>query len=248
MPIYIPASPIPSPSASPSPSPAPEPTPMPKHETGDIIQFGGHNWRILDMQGNHALIITENVISHRTYHHTLEDVTWETSEIRQYLNNTFLGTFSEAERARIRETTVVNSNNPWDWPDWGGHASTFGGNNTADRIFLLSIDEVLQYFGDSGLVAEGATVSASARGGSTLPLLGLFGWGIWENNHYSEARIARDSADSASWWWLRSPGLLPNLAAHVGVDGCLSLRGTDAFQSGGVGGGVRPALWLSLEP
>ena len=131
---------------------------------GDIMFFGNYEWLVLDVQENQVLIIANNTIGHRRYHHTFgEGVTWEISEIREYLNYIFFYTFSEEDRARILETTVINTNNPWNWLDMHGYVSTPGGNNTTDRIFLLSIDEVLRYFGDSGMVAQGAAMSAKER-------------------------------------------------------------------------------------
>jgi hypothetical protein len=59
----------------------------------------------------------------------------------------------------------------------------------------------------------------------------------------NEARIARDAAGTASWWWLRSPGGGSGLAARVDGDGTLSVSG---FSVGNDSGGVRPALWLNL--
>ena len=47
---------------------------------------------------------------------------------------------------------------------------------------------------------------------------------------------------SASWWWLRSPGNNPNNAANGNNNGNLNLNGNNVDWSGGVGGGVRPAL------
>ena len=69
----------------------------------------------------------------------------------------------------------------------------------------------------------------------------------WISDRYDGARIARDLNGSASWWWLRSPGFDPNIAAVVYYNGDLFLTGNTVFWSGGVGGGVRPALWLRLE-
>ena len=212
---------------------------------GDIIPFGSHYWRVLNVQYNQALIITENIIGYRMFHDSLEAVTWETSEIRRYLNNIFFKTFGEADRARILETEVINNNNPWDFSDWGWTATnTPGGNNTIDRVFLLSIDEVLQYFGDSGLVEAGTTMGANARDESTLT--GLFAWGVMEHNRYSEARRAIDSEGWPSWWWLRSPGISPRYAAIVMSGGFLHLSGEFVFWFGATGGGIRPALWLCL--
>ena len=212
-------------------------------QVGDIIPFGDHYWRVLDVQRYRALIITENVIGQRWYNLEFTNVTWETSDIRQYLNSTFLNTFSGADRARILETTVVNNNNPWDWIEAGGHASTPGGNNTIDRIFLLSIDEVLQYFGDSGLVAEGAMIGANTRR-DNAPVWP--NWGIRDrsiHDQYSAARIARDAYGSAPWW-LRSPGGDPGGAAFVCYYGDLNMDGGFVSWSGG---GIRPALWLNLQ-
>ena len=178
------------------------------------------------------------VIATRWYHHTFEAVTWETSEIRQWLNVDFFASFSPANQARIAETYVINNDNPWDFLEWGGWVNALGGNNTVDRIFLLSIDEVLRYFGDSGLVDRGATMGANERNESTYEGLGR--WGIFDQ--YSEARIAHDLGGWASWWWLRSPGYNPYRAADVSPSGHLDLLGVDVGRSGG----VRPALWLNL--
>ena len=244
--------PTPTPIPTPTPTPTPEPTPAPEPAIqtvyiGEIIPFGGHNWRVLDVWGNSALIITENIIGHRMFHNSLSSVTWETSEIRQFLNGTFLYTFPESDRQRVLETVVINNSNPWDFTDWGGNARTSGGNDTIDRVFLLSIDEVLWYFGDSGLVAEGAArgVGVRNRYAPRMPAWGVYAWGI--HDQFSEARIARDSAGTATWWWLRTPGHSHSRAADVRFDGLLGISGPLVFEAGSIGGGVRPALWLNLE-
>ena len=59
-------------------------------------------------------------------------------------------------------------------------------------------------------------------------------------------RIAKDNTNKTSWWWLRSPGIRPYRAAYVHVGGYPYMRGFNVFWEGGVGGGVRPALWLNL--
>ena len=225
--------------------PAPEPTPAPM--VGDIIRFGSHDWLVLDVQSDRILIITENIISHRTYHTSFANITWETSEVRQYLNNTIFNTFSEADRSRILETNLINNNNPWDWSEWGGHVSTPGGIDTIDRIFLLSIDEVLTFFGDSGMIAQGALMSPNEREDNQpeWPGYGIFAEGI--HDQYSNKRIARDSADSAVLWWLRSPGANPYFAAVVYGYGSIQISGFRISYPYWSGLGIRPALWLSLH-
>ena len=208
-------------------------------EVGNIIQFGPYEWRVLEVQGNQALIITDRVIDFRMYHHTYTAVTWETSEIRQWLNGDFFASFSLQDQARIAETYVINNDNPWDFSEWGW-VNTPGGNNTRDMIFLLSIDEVLRYFGDNGLVARGATMGGAERSDDAAE--GLLSYGI--SDQFNQARTAHDLGDSASWWWLRSPGRNPNNTASVGISGSLLLIGLDVNLSGI---GIRPALWLSLH-
>ncbi|MCL2079119.1 MAG: DUF6273 domain-containing protein [Oscillospiraceae bacterium] len=113
---------------------------------GDVITFGGYYWRVLDVQDGRALVISGYILERREYHSPYGEITWEHSSIRDYLNGEFLSSFSQADQARIIETTLINNNNPTH--------DTPGGNNTVDKIFLLSIDEAQQYFAnDSARVA-----------------------------------------------------------------------------------------------
>ena len=159
---------------------------------GDIIQFGRHDWRVLYVQGNQALVVKDYVVFFRWYHRSPLDVTWERSSMRSWLNGEFFYTrFSPEEQARIAETYVINDNNPWNFSISMGWRNTPGGANTIDRIFLLSIDEVLRYFGDSGLVAEGAAMRCDERVyiEPQFPEWGIYLYGI--HDEFSEARIAR---------------------------------------------------------
>lgn len=49
---------------------------------------------------------------------------------------------------------------------------------------------------------------------------------------------------NGSWWWLRSPGDVPDYVAGVGSGGGVSTHGVDVYDRSG---GVRPALWLNLN-
>ncbi|MDR2532645.1 MAG: dockerin type I repeat-containing protein [Oscillospiraceae bacterium] len=104
---------------------------------GDKIWFGGLSWIVLDVQDGMALIISEDILENQKYHSEWAEITWEHSSPRAYLNGEFYNSFSSAEQGRIVETTIINSNNP--------HTGTPGGNDTIDKIFLLSIDEADNY-------------------------------------------------------------------------------------------------------
>ena len=111
---------------------------------GDIISFGSYEqdndfangkedieWQVLEVDGNRALLISRYALDCRNFHDEFTDVTWETSAIRQWLNDDFFNTaFSEDEQERIEITTVIAEKNP--------EYSTSPGNDTNDRIFLRS--------------------------------------------------------------------------------------------------------------
>ena len=217
-------------------------------QVGDIIAFGPYDWRVLDVQDDQVLIITDRIIERSSYHSGWE-ATWENSDLRAYLNGEFLENFSEAERAQIARTTNQNPDNPW--------FGTPGGNSTQDDVFLLSLDEVIEYFGDSGQLNN-----------PSHP--GNEGWGF--HDRYSDDRIAAHPGElipiaavyyvieeNQPWyWWLRSPGNSSFHATLVRDDGFVSISGVaidvgvnvtsgegETLQSlGHVGAGVRPALWL----
>lgn len=108
-------------------------------QIGDKISFGNYEWRVLDRQNDTALIITDKIIEMSPCHDFYADITWAECSLRGYLNSKFYDTFTAIEKSQI--ITVMNKN-----PDnlWYGAK---GGNNTKDRIFLLSLeDAVCRYF------------------------------------------------------------------------------------------------------
>jgi len=194
--------------------------------TGDIVVFGEFPWRVLDIQNEYALILSEWVIESRPYHEDYSIyalATWETSTLRQYLNNTFYHTFSDEEKRWITDSLVVNNDNPW--------YGTAGGNATIDRVFLLDIDEVVKYFGDSGKLRDSDLMNGDE-------------YGIYDE--YNSTRIAYDLRGWASPWVLRSPGYSGGDVALV-RGRYLALGGIDIFgRSVTETYGVRPAMWVDL--
>ncbi|MCL2189664.1 MAG: helix-turn-helix domain-containing protein [Defluviitaleaceae bacterium] len=201
-------------------------------EIGDVISFGVHQWRVLDINGDKALIITENVIEARAFH-SMSDinnrVTWATSDIRKYLNGAFLRTLPN--QSCIVETTVVNLDNPW----YGSQIYA----DTLDKIFLLSYEELVRYFGDSGDLAN--------RKGVSYDVMGLQ-YGDAIHDEYDKARSVLNLAGFNAWWWLRSPGGPRNHTPHDhvtagSVDNIIWICGDDVTKTDG---GVRPAMWVKM--
>ncbi|MDR1465007.1 MAG: DUF6273 domain-containing protein [Oscillospiraceae bacterium] len=192
------------------------------YQSGTLVPFGKrYKWRTLKVEETRALLITEEVIDEKPYNTEFAPVTWAESTLRTYLNTRFLNDsslFTEEDRRRILPVTNQNPNNP----TYG----TPGGDETRDSIFLLSLEEVAAYFGDSKENLRKVT-----RGD----------WGFSDAN--DENRQAK-YGDNFHWWWLRSPGDDPDRAAFVDSGGAVLLYGNDVLYSSG---GVRPALWLNLE-
>ncbi|MCP1225838.1 DUF6273 domain-containing protein [Sebaldella sp. S0638] len=198
---------------------------------GDKISFGGYEWRVLDVQDNKALIITEYIIEQRAYHEAYKDITWADCSLRKYLNGEFYDKFAAAEKSRIVPVLNKNPDNQW--------YGIKGGTDTEDSIFLLSIEEVVcRYFGDS--------CSKLKNPGKNQRY-----WFERKDENNSK-RIARldDEKRRIWWWWLRSPGHVSVKAVYIHGDGNIGIQGNNILKGnvsdGRCTGGVRPALWLKV--
>ncbi len=179
-------------------------------------------WIVLDRRDNEILLLAKYAISCMPYNDDNEEVTWENSSLRQFLNDEFLNSaFTQEEIPLIKMTENENPDNQT--------YSTFGGNNTKDSIFLLSAEEASAYFHDE---------MARELNGMAEPTQYTLNQGM----------VVTDDPETEIFhcpWWLRGPGVYQNAAAFVDEKGSVYLNGAivdnkDFF-------GVRPALWISLE-
>lgn len=116
-----------------------------KFETETDGKKDALKWKVLEYSedGKSALVVSEFIIDQAHFNNKKTDVTWETCDIRSWLNNKFYTeAFSEAERSLIKKSEVVNEDNPV--------TGAKGGNDTKDHIFLLSCSEVDKYFRSNG--------------------------------------------------------------------------------------------------
>lgn len=201
---------------------------------------GGYNtdpikWRVLENADGQLFLLSDQNLDVFQYHTDNESVTWETSTMRSWLNgysashntggssgidytsDNFIGTaFSEKEQKAIADTTVVNDDNP----TYG----TEGGENTNDKIFLLSIAEAQNssYFADdnSRIATNTAYVADGGKIDGGMSVVG-----------------------EADYWWLRSPGVDDDIAAYVNDNGGVRSFGPNVDF---VITAVRPAFNLDL--
>lgn len=182
-------------------------------------------WMILDHDGQRALVVSKYGLDAQPYNITGDAATWETCTLRTWLNGTFYNkAFSSAEQTAILTTNVDNSKKQC----YGGW-DTSGGNDTQDKVFLLSYAEANKYFG----VTYDNSNNMKSRVAPTA-------YAIAQGAYIDSDDKADDDNDIG--WWLRSPGTYQECAAHVNADG-FHFNYNVANDSGS----VRPALWVNLE-
>lgn len=209
-----------------------------KFTVGNYVTFGEYpqtaagedmtpiEWLILARYGNKALLISRYGLDAQPYNIDFTNVTWETCTLRTWLNGTFYNkAFSSAEQLAILTTNVNNSKYQC-YSGW----STNGGNNTQDKVFLLSYAEANKYFG----VTYDNSSNTKSR---VAPTAYAIAQGEWT----SPSNKTADGTD-AGWWWLRSPGYSQSRAADVNTDGSLYSSSVSLDS-----GSVRPALWVNIE-
>ncbi len=163
-------------------------------KAGDIFTFGTQDgepisWIVLEIKGDDMLLLSEKCLEVRQYHSEKKPVTWETSDIRRYLNGEFLEKyFSNHERQMIKQRDLSNSNNT--------EYNTKGGNSTLDKVFLLSSDEAKRYFLDNAFHVCKASKYARKQARKRKVLIAYDGTIVTNR-------------------WLRSPGRNQESAASV---------------------------------
>lgn len=191
---------------------------------GNIITFGNYEqdnntstgkekiqWIVLNISGDSVLLLSQYILDAQQYHSEnlcLGDPTWDDCDLRSWLNKAFYtSAFSQDE-----QEVLIASNLETD--DSLGDAV-----RTTDSVFLLSSEEISQYYTTNAARTASATAYAISRG------------------------AARNSGKT--WYWLRNSGnfgFLNSYATSIDNDGSIS-RDTYVDKYGG----VRPAIWISLD-
>ena len=176
----------------------------------DYFKYEPIKWRVLQSENGEAFLLSDVILDKQLYNENDKYVTWEKSSLRAWLNKKFINrAFSDEEKEKINITEIVNQDNPV--------YGTEGGNNTFDKIFLLSLSEV-----------------SEQQDGEKYGFL----------DDEIRACGKSDFSKTGSWWWLRSPGSYSLDAAEVNDDGWVGRNGSRVDSSYG---GVRPALHLNLS-
>lgn len=185
---------------------------------GDIIGMGQHTvtqggkpicgntiqrpltWEILDKKDDKLLLISQYILDWDYFDE--DGQTWENSYIHSLLNETFYPEWFSADEKKLI------SPNP-------------------DPMFLLSVEEARQYFGEQN------------RGRAVM---------LYSEFDEKEDEVLKETVSVAclleqqNEWWLRSMGEYG--PAYVRWDGSIDEKG---FNQSADEFGVRPAIWLDLN-
>ncbi len=209
-------------------------------EEGQHVFFGSYpqtaegndhtsiEWLVLDYEkeSNSVLLLSKYGLDAQPYSIESGNATWQTCYLRAWLNGEFYHrAFRQTEQAAIRMTPVKNGkeqgNTGWD---------AIGGNDTNDKVFLLSCAEASQAFG----VTQEDRKNRKSRMAPTAYAI--------QQGTYISSTSTTEEGERAVWWWLRSPGSRQNNAAAVSPEG--SLNSLAVHLDYGI---VRPALWVDLS-
>lgn len=210
-------------------------------DIGDSIFFGSYEqdantsngkedieWIVLDRQNGKILVISKYALEHCDDFAAEEFGTsenWENSTLRKWLNESFINeAFSQEEQNKIVLSNVVNADTIGTL-DRSEEKQKDGGNDTQDKLFLLSIDEAEKYFELDEERQVKATEYLKARG--------IY---VYESGN--------------CLWFLRSnsltgyfPPAFVNNNGYIEDDGYLSFE----FMVGNATFAIRPAMWMSIE-
>ena len=216
------------------------------YKTYHYFKYQPIKWRVLNRNGNDALLLADVALDDQKYNTNCADVTWETSSMRSWLNgygasvnqpktdysrkNFINSAFTSTQRNAIKTTNVVNNSNIY--------YGTAGGNNTSDKVFLLSESEVYPTgtAADYGFVKD---INDEARRSRCSTY--AYAMGTWRS-YDTDAEPTEYNGNT--WWWLRSPGCVSYSAVEVDNGGWVSGEGSFVHDSND---GVRPALHLNLS-
>ena len=185
-------------------------------EIGDTVLFGHYEqdnskkngsesieWIVLNKDGDMLFLISRYILAPHRYHSTFTSTSWDRCDLREWLNNDFMNTaFSADEQAIIIDSYVENNGDSED---------------TYDKIFLLSVEEALDYF----------ETDKERRAEPTLYAL-KNGVHCANNKPYG-------------WWWLRSQANYDFYASFIDTAGKNHSGGEDVSKKNI---GIRPCIWV----
>ncbi|MBR4470633.1 MAG: hypothetical protein IKS54_04885 [Erysipelotrichaceae bacterium] len=201
---------------------------------GDTIIFGQYEqdgnldngrefieWEVLDIQEGSILVISKYGIEAQKFNSTSSETYWINSTIRTWLNGRFADNAFDSENpSMVLQSTLTNYQYPFieDENETDADEIEMEVYETRDNLFLLSQEEVEQYYPDEILRKCLATEYAIENGVGA-------------------------NADNSCSWWLRSPNTSKDNTSQIirGSDGVITSSMYEITNA------VRPAMWLKHD-
>ena len=211
------------------------------YSTYHYFKYEAIKWRVLNVSNGEALLLADQALDSQRYNQNSEDITWEKSSIRSWLNaqdtmnnqeginyrkGNFLNeAFFLSEQAGILPRSIANKNN--------GTYNTSGGNNTLDKIFLLAETQICGLDAKKYGFIMDHSIDDEARQSKCAEY--AFAMGCYK---FVETKYAENVN-----WWLRSPGGSSKAALKIDYDGRSRTGGSsiDSIEA------IRPALYLKIS-
>lgn len=214
------------------------------YKTYHYFKYEPIKWRVLNRNGNDALLLADIALDDQKYNTDYAKVTWEMSSIRSWLNgygasmnepetdygkkNFINSAFTFTQRNAINTTIVANNNNI----DY----EIVGGSNTSDKIFLLSESEVY----NTDMAAGYGFVKDNFRDEARRSRCSTYTYAMGTSRFYNQ-NLSKYNENI--YWWLRSSTTSDFAFVYeVEAEGHV-----DCFFSYNNHVGVRPVLHLNLS-
>ena len=194
-------------------------------KVGDTVFFGSYKqkdgserdsieWIVLEKDRNNLKLLSKYGLDCKVYNAEYENITWEDSDLRKWLNSEFVDkAFTKEEKSMIPFTSVK--------VDKLDNIYANHGNNTSDKVFLMSATEAKLYFENNEARQCKATDYAVKQGAYV------------------------NDENGFSWYWLRTPGWAPMAYCQTNVNhkGEVSLVGDSVDHTDNA---IRPVIWVGV--
>jgi len=220
----------------------------------EVVKFGSYEqdgntengteaieWYIIGKEDGKSLLLSKYTLICTSLNDINEDITWEKCTLRKYLNSEFYNVaFDDKEKNMMKDTLLVNKDD-----DVYG---TNGGNDTEDRVFILSVDEITQYF-DFTYEKKGTLTFDYASNDFFSTTTANTGYSMApvfkeESFAYVSENFNIKNSDAVNTeqieWWVRTPGKTQKefITCHFGT-----VTEDNTVYATNIAG-VRPAIWV----
>ena len=220
-------------------------SPFVKYSNGKIISRGALSyfkiepihWRILHIEDGYAFLVAENIIECGPFQTDLTDKfiggrtvyanNWEHSQVRKWLNTTFINSaFNADERSIIDERTVRMTDTGFYEDDYAKCQ-----NDTTDKLYLLAYKEIFRLrYGVGHYESRSKKLSDYTKAKGVQPYFDgtVYGSGLW---------------------WLRSSGCQSHYVAFVDSHGIVDINGYligCGVSMSETSVGIVPCMWIKL--